>query len=95
MNMPLNWYRKIALSGDWSALVRAESEAEVRELHDQEQRLLPTLAQQYPGAYRVEALPLEFVPPEPLAALERRDFATVEAMFGIWPQGKEGEGDHE
>ena len=89
MDIPLRWYKKSALTGNWTALVRAASEAEVREMHEHEQRLFPALAQQYPGSYRVEALPPAFVPPEPLAALERMDFAKVERELGLHPVQEE------
>ncbi|HLV97368.1 MAG TPA: hypothetical protein VKT82_01715 [Ktedonobacterales bacterium] len=90
MNTDLKWYRKSAESGEWSAVVLAESEEDVRELHEREQLLLPTLAHQYPGPFRIEALPPSFVPPEPLAALERGDFAAVEAALGLLPKSPEG-----
>ena len=95
MDTELRWYRKTALSGEWSALVHAESEADVRALHEREQRLLPGLAQQYPGPFTVELLLPEFEPPPILEALEARDFAKVEELLGIQPQPQEGGEGHE
>ena len=39
MDIRLKWDKNIAHTGDWMVLVRAASEVEVRELHDEEQRL--------------------------------------------------------
>jgi hypothetical protein len=85
MDNQLRWYQKIALTGDWTALVYAESLADVRELHDEEQRLFPALAQHYQGSYRVEELPPAFSPPPVLEALAQRDFARVERELGLHP----------
>jgi hypothetical protein len=94
MNAQRRGYKKIAASGEWSALVHAESEAEVRTLHEHELRLLPGLAQQYPGPFTVEALPQEFEPPPILEALEDRGFAKAEELLGIQLGQQESEGKH-
>ena len=79
----LKWFRMIAESGNWSTLVRAASKEEALELRGREQLLLPSLAQQYPGRFRVEEMPSYFVPPPILEALEQRDFAAVETALGF------------
>jgi len=45
----MNWYRKTALSGNWFAYVHAESAEEVKQMHEEELRLMPDLAHRYPG----------------------------------------------
>ena len=90
MDSQLKWYKKSALTGDWTALVCAASEAEVRELHEHEQRLFPALAQQYPGPYQVEEFPPASLPPPVLEALEQGDFARVEQELGLPPSAAEG-----